>query len=415
MSAFDYFDTSAILNNPSLLESNLPMIVSRTVIAELEEIKNSSTRDNDIKAAARRAARALFAHQNIIQTPFYSQKEVEKVWRKFQWLPHNNDGIILAEAAIWNRKNPQFTLVFWTADYNQYLAAKQLGFTVKWCGKDKDEAKEPWKGWSDFYLTDEKMAALYSNPSFNVLDAKANEYCKIYETGSNELKDVLRWDGEKFCKLKYSNFRNSFLGKNIQPLNLEQKMAFDLLQNQNLSVKVLTGVPGGGKDYLGILHALDMVQKGIFDKIIYVRNLIPFKDAPEIGFLAGDLEQKIEWGLGPIKSLLGEEGLYALQEQGIIQNTNLAFCRGMSWDRSLIYVSEGQNISGGGYKLLVSRCGQGSQIWINGDFSQTDTDHFKRDNGIVRITNSLAGNPLFGTVKLTQTERSKTAELAAII
>ena len=140
-----------------------------------------------------------------------------------------------------------------------------------------------------------------------------------------------------------------------------------------------------------------------------------FRSAPEVGFLKGTLEEKTEWGLGPIKSIMGEDGLNSLIEQDIIENVNLLTIRGMSWDDVCLYISEGQNITGSGYKLLVSRCGKGSQIWINGDYKQTDLDKFNRDNGLVRVTNSLRGNALFGTVKLTESERSKTADLASII
>lgn len=94
---------------------------------------------------------------------------------------------------------------------------------------------------------------------------------------------------------------------------------------------------------------------------------------------------------------------------------NLGFIRGCSWDNTIIYVSEGQNITGGGYKLLVSRCGQNSQLWVNGDILQTDGKEFEKNNGLFRLSNSLKNNPLAGTVKLLKTERSKTAELASVI
>jgi len=118
-------------------------------------------------------------------------------------------------------------------------------------------------------------------------------------------------------------------------------MAFDLLQNPNIPVKLLTGVPGSGKDYLMFLHAWDLIQKGKKDKIIYIRNLVPFKDAPEIGFLEGSLQKKIEWGLGPIVSILGEEGLQMAEQCGQIEAVNLGFIRGCSWDNAILYVSEG--------------------------------------------------------------------------
>lgn len=406
----DFYDTSALLaiENIETFFSIGHNYISHFCLSELEAIKTSANKNEDIKARARKVARFMLANPTAFFCDSYDEKKIEKA-RKKHYFPDNMDGRILAEATLLAKKN---RIVFWTADVNMSIFAREAGLEVHtFFAEEKQE--EPWAGWSKYYPSEQEFAMLYTDPKMNILGAKTNEYCVLYQ--DTEVRDVLRWDGEEYRKLKYSNFRNTYLGKNIKPLNLQQKMAFDLLQNQDVTVKVITGVPGGGKDYIQILHALDMVNRGLFDRIIYVRNLIPFKDAPEIGFLAGDLEAKISWGLGPIRSILGEEGLEMMEEQGIIQNTNLAFIRGMSFARSIVYISEGQNISASGYKLLVSRCGEGSQLWVNADYKQTDLDKFKRDNGIVRLTNSLKGNPLFGTVKLTETERSQTAELAGII
>lgn len=406
----DFYDTSALLAIENIVTffSIGHNYISHFCLSELEAIKTSANKSEEIKAHARKVARFMLANPTAFFCDTYDERKIEKA-RKKHYFPDNMDGRILAEATLLAKRN---LIVFWTADVNMSIFAREAGLEVHtFFAEEKQE--EPWAGWSKYYPSEQEFAMLYTDPKMNILGAKVNEYCVLYQ--DTEVRDVLRWDGEEYRKLKYNNFRNTYLGKNIKPLNLQQKMAFDLLQNQDVTVKVITGVPGGGKDYIQILHALDMVNRGLFDRIIYVRNLIPFKDAPEIGFLAGDLEAKISWGLGPIRSILGEEGLEMMEEQGIIQNTNLAFIRGMSFTRSIVYISEGQNISASGYKLLVSRCGEGSQLWINADYKQTDLDKFKRDNGIVRLTNSLKGNPLFGTVKLTETERSQTAELAGII
>ena len=257
------------------------------------------------------------------------------------------------------------------------------------------------------------MVLLYSNPKMNVLNCKINEYAEIYQ--EKELKDILRWDGTTYKPLKYQEIKNKFLNETIRPKNLEQKMAFDLLQNQDIPVKLIPGAVGAGKDFLMLTHALDLVQRGVMNKIIFIRNLVPFKDAPEIGYLAGSLQDKIEWGMGPLASILGKEGLDVMCEQNMIEAVNLGFIRGMQWDNTIIYVSEGQNITGGGYKLLVSRCGKGSQLWINGDILQTDAKKFEENNGINRLIKSLSGEPLFGMVKLIKTERSATADLASKI
>lgn len=410
----DFYDTSALLSyeNPENLFSNGLNYVSHFVLSELEDIKNNSSKDENIKARARKVSRFFLSNPEGFMCSNFKIQDIEKIRKKYSYLPNNIDGLILAEARLLKEKKKEYNIYFHTADINMYLFANKLFDYVAIVESNK-HIQEPWAGYGKYYPNPEQMTMLYSDPKINCLQAAINEYCLIYQ--NNEMVDILRWTGEKYVQLKYGNFRNTFLGTQVKPLNLQQKMAFDLLQNPNITVKILTGVPGGGKDYIQFLHALDMVYKGIFKKIVYIRNLIPFKDAPEVGFLKGDLAEKTEWGLGPVKSIMGEEGLNSLIEQGLIENLNLMVLRGLSFTDSLVYVSEGQNITGSGYKLLVSRCGKGSQIWINGDYKQTDLDKFNKDNGLVRVTNSLKGNKLFGTVKLTESERSETAELAAII
>ena len=403
-----FMDTSAILDGALSLYEHVyqHLYLSPLVLTELENLK---TNGNDhIKFCARNAIRTII--QNNINMTTIPQKKIQQLLKKNNCLMDINDHKMICEALYLNQYN---TVEFITADCAQLLFAKTLGLKTTYFNYEVNKHQEEYIGWRRFEPTEEELISLYSEPTKNILNANINEYCEIYV--ENELKDILRWTGDKYVTLKWSNFKNSFLNKKIQPLNLEQKMAFDLLQNMDIPVKIFTGPPGCGKDYLMLLHALDLIQKGIMDKIIFVRNLIPFKDAPEIGFLAGDLQQKISWGLGPISGILGEEGLKDYIDQGIIEAVNLGFIRGCSWDRTILYVSEGQNITGGGYKLLISRCGQGSQLWVNGDILQTDDKEFEKNNGLLRLSNSLKNNPLAGTVKLLKTERSKVADLAKII
>lgn len=401
-----FIDSSAVLNGALSSYEHSHIYLSPLVLMELENLKTNG--NEHIKFQARSAIREII-QSNIAMTTI-SQKEIEKIFKKHSCLMNINDHKMICEALHLSKYNETY---FITSDCAQLIFARTLGLKTIYFEENVEKKQEEYCGWKKFTPTEEELVSIYSEPTKNILNANINEYCEIYE--NNELKDVLRWTGEKYTTLKWSNFKNNFLNKKIQPYNLEQKMAFDLLQNTNISVKILIGPPGCGKDYLMLLHALDLIQKGIIDRIIYVRNLIPFKDAPEIGFLAGDLQQKISWGLGPLTGILGEEGLNEYIDQGIIEAVNLGFIRGCSWDKSIIYVSEGQNITGGGYKLLISRCGQGSQLWVNGDILQTDNKEFEKNNGLLRLSNSLKNNPLAGTIKLIKTERSVVADLAKII
>lgn len=401
MSAIDYMDTSAILNGAPLKGA----FISRTVIAELEEIKNSSNKDGDLKAAARKASRELFALQDDITTPFYSQKEIDKVWRKFSWLPHNNDGIILAEAYLTQQKTGT-NVVVGTADYNMYLAAKQMGLYTKWWAKDCEVAKEPWTGWQDFHLTDENMASLYSNPSFNILGAKVNEYCKIYSAGESKLKDVLRWDGEKYCQLKYRDIKNPYTQETIRPRNLEQKMAFDMLQNDNIRVKTIHSRWGGGKTLLALNYALEQIAKGRYQKIMYIRNNIVAADTNDIGFLPGYLEDKtFLWGLPLASHVGGLETLRQLIDDRVIEVFPLSHLRGVSAKSTIMIADECENFTEKHFTLMMSRIEDDSEIIFCGDMAQVDFKQGAKHSGMIHTINALAGDPLFGAVKLVKSER----------
>ena len=401
-------DTSAILHW-NLNESKVA--ISPLTLQELEHIKSNDRESQEMKYLAREAVRKIVKADTFIPI-LVDNNKIDKLLKKYNFLSNINDHRILLSAEITAREQGK-DIIFLTSDAAQYTFALQMPHLLAAYCDSKYEAKEEWSGWCKCYPSEEEMAMLYTDPKMNILKCKTNEFAEIYE--GSTLKDVLFWTGQEYRRLKYKDIHNNFLGKTISPLNLEQKMAFDLLQNPNIPVKLLSGVPGGGKDFLMFLHAWDLVLRGEKDKIIFIRNLVPFKDAPEIGFLEGSLQKKIEWGLGPIASILGEEGLQMAEQAGQIEAVNLGFIRGMSWDNVILYVSEGQNITGGGYKLLISRCGKGSELWINGDTYQTDGKKFESNNGLERMLTALAGNEQFGTVKLLKTERSKVAELASRI
>lgn len=405
-----FLDTSAILNGALATYPN--GYVSPLVITELEHIKTSTNKDNDVKYRARKAVRDIIDSKDINYF-IVEQKSVDKLLKKYNFLSNINDHRLLCEAELL-AKEQSISVDFVTSDSALYLFAQKIPRLNAIFYGDKDDRDDTeWTGWSKNYPSEKELASLYQDPKINILGCKTNEFAEIY-VGS-ELKDVLFWNGSEYRPLKYHTVKDKMLGESIEPRNLEQKMAFDLLQNESIPVKLLLGVPGGGKDLLMLMHAIELIQRGVMNKIIFVRNLVPFKDAPEIGFLSGSLDEKISWGLGPLRSLLGEEALMMYEEQGIIEAVNLGFVRGCSWDRTIVYVSEGQNITGGGYKLLVSRCGKGSQLWVNGDILQTDDKKFETNNGLQRLVSSLCGNQLFGMVKLLRSERGPVAELATLI
>lgn len=404
----DFYDTSALLALDEPLGPGINYI-SHFVLAELEQIKTSFNKDKEIKERARKIARSLISRTEDFRCDIFPAKEIEKQKKRLGFLPDNMDGNILAEASLISKKE---RVIFWTADVNMLLFAKELNFyAINFIDENKEE-KKPWDGWRDFHPTEEQMNMLYSDPKFNVLGAKTNEYCKIWE--GEEIKDVLRWDGQEYKKLKYSNFKDP-LGQNISARNLEQKMALDLLQNKDITVNMILGKFGTGKTLLALMNSLNQVQKGEYEKIVYVRNNIPVKNTEQIGALPGSEIEKLYPYLQQIADHTSPIMLDDMINQNIIEPIHLGFLRSRDIKNAIIFCDEVENMTYQHMQLLLGRVAKGSKLILVGDVRQVDKDIFRSNSGIVRASTRLAGNPLFGCVKLVKTERSETASLADLL
>lgn len=162
--------------------------------------------------------------------------------------------------------------------------------------------------------------------------------------------------------------------------------------------------------------ALDMLERGKVDKLVYVRNNIEVKDSKPIGHLPGTGNDKLlPYAMVIADKLGGIEALNMFITQGRIELTHLGFLRGRDIKNSIIYCTEAENITRAHAQLLIGRVGEGSSLWINGDTRQTDMEVFSKDGGMDAMLQTLKGNPLFGYVKLLKTERSATAALADLL
>ena len=400
----NFYDTSALLSENFIIDSNT--YISTYVISELEKIKNDNYKSEEIKNRARKISHELFEKNNLI-TELIDNKKIKRILKRKSYLPNNNDGYIIAEAIYLIKKG--YDLIFFTADYNMYLFAKKEKINVKFFN-DKNEKIKIWKGWENYSPSSYDFNLLYSNTNLNTLNAKTNEYCKILV--NDEVKDVLRWDGEKYCKLKYKNLKNPFLQETIYPRNLEQKMAFDMLQNPDIKVKMLYSRWGSGKTLLAITYALEQIYKGNYQKIVFIRNNIIAKDTNDIGFLPGDQRDKTKiWAMPLASHVGGELMLDKFLDDGIIEVFPLSHIRGLSIKDSIIIADECENLTTKHITLLLSRVEENSEIIFCGDMAQVDFKQGAKYSGMNHMINTLAGDPLFGVVKLIKSERGPVPNL----
>lgn len=255
---------------------------------------------------------------------------------------------------------------------------------------------------------------MYNDKTVNWFDLLENQYL-IVKDESGAVVDRYKWQNGKYKNIYRKPIESMALGK-IKPKNFEQELAIDALFDDQSTVKVLAGVFGSGKDLLMTSCAFQMIQDGKFDKIMWLRNNIEVKDSNPVGFLPGDKFEKLESFAAPLADHCGSRDALSLYiQQGKIEVEHLGFIRGRDLKNTIVYCSEAEHLTRKHVQLILGRIGEGSILFLNGDWRQIDAKAFEKDNGLIAAIDRLKGNKLFSYVKLNETVRSETAKLADLL
>ena len=153
-----------------------------------------------------------------------------------------------------------------------------------------------------------------------------------------------------------------------------QKQADYLHALQTADAVVVLGPAGTGKTFVAATYTADRFADGAIDKIIITRPNVPA--GRDIGFLPGDLKEKMEpyaaSFLTPMRERLGKQQFDSAMRGGKIEIVPFATMRGRSFSDALIILDEAQNATLPEMKMFLTRQGEGSQIVVNGDISQSD-------------------------------------------
>ncbi len=373
-------DTNVLLDNPNIIKE-YNCIILACVLSELDKHKNN--RDKDLRYRTREVCRTLIGNRDIIEIDMQDYDTYLSV----------DDEII----HICLERN----LGLLTSDLYLYFKASELGIDVIL----PQSSDEVYVGHKTIELNDEELAELYQTMNSPV-ELFTNQYLVI--KCRDIVVDSLRWNGSKLVKLKHKPINK------IKSINNEQRLLFDMLQNKDITIKACFGELGSGKDYIMLNHALNQIDAGKFDKLVWARNNVGTKGVPQIGFLPGNLYEKSEYYLAPLVDHLGEDRVNSLMSQGKIELQHLSMIRGRDIKNSIIYVTECQNTTREIMALLITRMAEGTQLWVNGDIKQTDNALYDTNSGILALQR-LKGQEKYGQVDLVHTERSETAKLAALL
>lgn len=167
-------------------------------------------------------------------------------------------------------------------------------------------------------------------------------------------------------------------GKPIKPKTLGQKKYIESIRHNTITIGV--GPAGTGKTYLAVAMAVKAFRAKEINRIILTRPAV--EAGEKLGFLPGDLQQKVDPYLRPLYDalfdMLGSENFQRHQERGDIEVAPLAYMRGRTLDDSFIILDEAQNTTGEQMKMFLTRLGFNSKMVVTGDITQIDLPDGKK-------------------------------------
>lgn len=190
-------------------------------------------------------------------------------------------------------------------------------------------------------------------------------------------------------------------GKPIKPKTLGQQKYVEAIRRNTIVVSI--GPAGTGKTYLAVAEAVAAFREHAVNRIIITRPAV--EAGEKLGFLPGDLQQKVDPYLRPIYDalfdMLGAESFARYQERGNIEVAPLAYMRGRTLDDSFIILDEAQNTTPEQMKMFLTRLGFNSKMVVTGDITQIDLPD-SRKSGLVEAAHVLKGVEDIEIIKFTQ-------------
>jgi PhoH-like ATPase len=415
-------DTSVLLSDPRALFrfAEHEVVIPITVINELEKKRH----DPEIGYFARQALRHLddlrAEHERLdfpIAVGDGGSLRVELNHTDQSVLPSgfqlgDNDSRIIACA--FNLRNDGCDVTVVSKDLPMRLKAAALGM-----GSEEYRAElardAGYTGVAEIGLSPEEMSDLYDSELIEHPEAKNFPVNTGLILTSARGGALGRITADKHIRL-VKGYSEVF---GVHGRSAEQRLAIDLLLDQEVGIVSLGGRAGTGKSALALAAALESVMERRQQKKILVFRPLYAVGGQELGYLPGSENEKMNpWGqavFDTLSAICSKEVIEHVQDRGILEILPLTHIRGRSLHDSFVIVDEAQSLERNVLLSMLSRIGQNSRVVLTHDVAQRDNLRVGRHDGIAAVVESLKGHSLFGHVTLTRSERSAIAALVTDI
>lgn len=317
-------------------------------------------------------------------------------------------------------------VIFVSKDINARLKADALGIEVMDFLHEHYDSDTPYNGWREIVVTGEVIDAFYKDKGATIADGDfyANEFILLKDRDNPKHSALARALGKDNLIHLEPTFDSAW---DLHARSKEQRMALELLLDPQIKMITLMGRAGTGKTLLALAAGLHSVlRKETFDRLLVSRPIIPM--GKDLGYLPGTKDEKLSIWMQPIFDNLSylmrightlEDGTVQTKIDKLLKSQQLelealTYIRGRSIPDQFVIVDEAQNLTPHEVKTIVSRAGENTKMVLTGDPNQIDNPYLDASsNGLAYAVEKLKGQPLYGHVTLSKSERSPLSAIAA--
>jgi len=458
-------DTNVLLHDSNCLRSFADNVVNVPIYV-IEEMDTFKRDQSELGRNARRIAREIDEYRALGNlrdgVPLPNGGIVRVVLARADMpghfsVGHTMDDAILSAALFLHREEPHRPVTFVTKDVNLRIRADALGLHAEDYDRQEIDMAELYTGSAELAVPPALVDALYADGGFDQDELGErkeriwpNQYLALRSESNHGKMAFARVNKARVEHLR--GVRQNVWG--VQHKNREQMFALDMLMRDDIQLCTLVGKAGTGKTLLALAAGLQSVtDREVYRKLLVSRPIFPF--GRDIGFLPGDIEEKLNPWMQPIHDNIdflvsaqfgGKDGDRAdrdrgdkerdrgdksdraerggrggkvwsydeLVHSGVLEVEPLTYIRGRSLPGVYMIVDEAQNLTPLEIKTVLTRVGHGTKIVFTGDPYQIDQPYLDSlNNGLTYVVERFKDQPIAAHITLSKGERSPLAELAA--